>query len=659
MVVVNTDDYFVSLVANDGKVVSLPASAAVHSKYLRERFFDENGARKEGDQGPISLEDNRSCLAAALHHAITYLKLCDVMSRLPSSGYSMADEGVNLATMRTPSIYAYLGIGTTLTPWEQALSAYATSVGTLSDDLLVHLMYTAEVLLMRGLRDTVVLQLSIRIERGTRTEILAITKLGDRVFIDALMAMCKDYATSDEELALQCVRALVVLVLLGFAHEMRTLEILTLPEVARCYPLEKETSRALLKVTAKMGAENVLKNFMLLWDNLDPVVRQYGMMTFLFIDPRQWTPLCTEAVFSRLAHDHSERRIEFLRAARRLGPHITGLPLCIKDKILHLAMTDAEMAGHVARKIFKDKVKACFFCDDDGQMLLRDLPRWWVLVKIALVSATQMLNAEELIDALALSPDEPSRPFRLFLQAIFPAYSHRKHADNLSPFLLEFYKTLPPLDAQEGEQDQTGGGSREEGDGGGEKQGDGGEMARDSGPVRTGSEQGVRTGREEKQGQLMRVVVVLALGYAAMPMDSSCQCWLAQVAENTVRPQAAHDRVTRAPQAEKAEACIPTSSGMGDTGDRLVGVLGHAARGNSGGGGEEPAAKRLRVTSADRLAGAEALPELLRRSSDRLQGVVRGCVQAKAEQEGCGVGVVPVFKTAAVSIKSILECIAC
>ena len=75
-----------------------------------------------------------------------------------------------------------------------------------------------------------------------------------------------------------------------------------MPEVACCYPIEKETSHALLVVTAKLGVDNVLRDFIMLWDSHDPAVRRYGLRTFLSLDLSQWTVLCVEAVHSCLTH---------------------------------------------------------------------------------------------------------------------------------------------------------------------------------------------------------------------------------------------------------------------------------------------------------------------------------------------------------------------
>jgi hypothetical protein len=147
----------------------------------------------------------------------------------------------------------------------------------LSDSLLVQLLHTAEFLELRGMRDTVVRQIAARIEKCSEDDTILLARSGGETLINALIALCSDYMTADEELALQFVRALAVLVTLGFAQDMRSFQILTMPEVACCYPLEKETSRALLLVTSRLGPENVLKHYIWLWDNLDAAVRRCGL----------------------------------------------------------------------------------------------------------------------------------------------------------------------------------------------------------------------------------------------------------------------------------------------------------------------------------------------------------------------------------------------
>ena len=159
----------VTLHTYDDQFVVLPASAALHSKRLRNDFLEENGARRGGELGPIPLttEPFRNCVRQTVQYAAAYLKMCDAMASLPGSGYSIEDEGANLVTVHLPSIYTYLGRGTPRLAWEQALCAYKTAISTQSDHCLIQLMYTAEALALRGMRDTVVVQIAIRIEKGS------------------------------------------------------------------------------------------------------------------------------------------------------------------------------------------------------------------------------------------------------------------------------------------------------------------------------------------------------------------------------------------------------------------------------------------------------------------------------------------------------------
>ena len=356
----------VTLLTYDGKTLTLPASAAIHSRRLREKIVEGGGTVADGSA--ISLTSNPNLVRAAVLYAVAYLKLCDAMSGLPGSGYSIGTNGVNLVSVHLPSIFSYLGRGTTRLPWEQTLSSYSTSIGSLSDNLLVQLMHTAEFLELRGMRDTAVLQIAMRIEKGAEEDKKALAILGDDTLMRALIAMSTEYMATDEEMALQFVRALAVLVPLGFGCEIRTFHVLTMPEVACCYPLEKETSCALLLITEKLSPENVLKHYIMLWDNLDPAVRRFGLRTFLSLEISQWTPSCIQAVLSRLTHGHSDRRCEAMKAVRKLGLQNVDLPESILSELLRAAIADADPAGAIARKMIKDQVRACFLRDDDGQV---------------------------------------------------------------------------------------------------------------------------------------------------------------------------------------------------------------------------------------------------------------------------------------------------
>ena len=214
----------VTLQTYDNRLMTLPASAAMHCKRLRNDFLDEHGARRGGAVGPIPLsgEGDRSCVHQTMQYAVSYLKMCDAMAGLPGSGYSIEDDGVNLVSVHLPSIYTYLGRGTARLAWEQALCAFKTAISTLGDHFLVQLMYTAEALGLRGMRDTVVMQIAIRIEKGSAAEITVLAEGGGELLISTLVLLCADYVHADEELALQFVRALAVLVQLGFGQDIRT-----------------------------------------------------------------------------------------------------------------------------------------------------------------------------------------------------------------------------------------------------------------------------------------------------------------------------------------------------------------------------------------------------------------------------------------------------
>ena len=404
-----------TLMTYDNRMITLPGHVAIHCKYLRENFLDDKFARKDGQTGAIPLTSNSNCVSSALQYAVSYLKLCDAMSSLPGSGYSMEDNGVSLVSVHLPSIYTYLGRGTTRLPWEQALGSYASAIDMLSDSLLVQLLHTAEFLELRGMRDTVVRQIAARIEKCSEDDTILLARSGGETLINALIALCSDYMTADEELALQFVRALAVLVTLGFAQDMRSFQILTMPEVACCYPLEKETSRALLLVTSRLGPENVLKHYIWLWDNLDAAVRRFGLHTFFSIEMALWTPKCVEAVLGRLTHGHSDRRAEALRAVRKLDLQSPDIPLVVQNELLLFAITAADASGHTARKMIKDQVKLSFFRDDNGQMLLRDRRRWWALTLLVLEAAAT-LDQDQLKRAITVNPDNPMGTYQLLLR---------------------------------------------------------------------------------------------------------------------------------------------------------------------------------------------------------------------------------------------------
>ena len=180
-------------------------------------------------------------------------------------------------------------------------------------------------------------------------ETRALAEKGGELLISTLALLSADYVQADEELALQFVRALAVLATLGFAQDMRTFRVMTMPEVACCYPIEKETALALLVVTQKLGIDNMLRDFIMLWDSHDPAVRRYGLRTFMSIDLSHWTPLSVEAVHSRLSHGLAVRRAEAVQALRKLGIENPDLPACIQGELLQISIAHVDGGGNIAR----------------------------------------------------------------------------------------------------------------------------------------------------------------------------------------------------------------------------------------------------------------------------------------------------------------------
>eukprot|EP00961_Rhodomonas_salina_P263698 3564138-Rhodomonas_salina.1 len=171
------------------------------------------------------------------------------------------------------------------------------------DALLVQMMHAAHFLDIRSMLDSIILQLAIRIEKETDSDLVRrIAKDGGSVLVDGLVEMSNEYIVVDEELALQFVRALTILVPLGFAEEMRVFNVLTIPEVARCHPLENEIARAIRILTTKFGHDKMLSRFVLLFDNPDWPVRRFGLRTFFSTDMAQWTTSWIETVVNRLQH---------------------------------------------------------------------------------------------------------------------------------------------------------------------------------------------------------------------------------------------------------------------------------------------------------------------------------------------------------------------
>eukprot|EP00960_Hanusia_phi_P056398 763255-Hanusia_phi.AAC.1 len=433
-------------------MVKLPRSSAIHSSYLRT-FLDDDST-PVSEQSPIALVDP-NCVFTAVNYAVAYMKvLCDAMHDLPGSGYTAENGGRSLIATHLPSIYTYLGrgidanssfilhdrmnrcpdrwfSGTNRTPWEQALRAYTKAIGDLPDALLVQIMHTANFLDVKGMMDAAILQISVRIEKETDHESTRqIGRLGGDVLVKALISLSTEYIIVDEELALQFVRALTALVPLGFAEEIKTFNVLSMPEVARCHPLENEIARALHILTAKFGLDTVLERYVLLFDNPDWPVRRFGLKTFLSTDMSSWTPKCIETIVRRLKHGNAERRLEAFRALRKQAVGLLQneeLPQRIRDTLIREALLGTGHVGMCARRMVKDQVANCFFRDDDGQMLLRDKERWWSLAELMLRSMSRM-ECEDWPSALSVKPDDPHGPFRQLLEHLLPTYCQHVYA---------------------------------------------------------------------------------------------------------------------------------------------------------------------------------------------------------------------------------------
>ena len=251
-----------------------------------------------------------------------------------------------------------------------------------------------------------------------------IGRLGGDVLVKALISLSTEYIIVDEELALQFVRALTALVPLGFAEEIKTFNVLSMPEVARCHPLENEIARALHILTAKFGLDTVLERYVLLFDNPDWPVRRFGLKTFLSTDMSSWTPKCIETIVRRLKHGNAERRLEAFRALRKQAVGLLQneeLPQRIRDTLIREALLGTGHVGMCARRMVKDQVANCFFRDDDGQMLLRDKDRWWSLAELLLRSMSKM-KCDDWGSALSVKPDDPHGPFRQLLEHLLPTY---------------------------------------------------------------------------------------------------------------------------------------------------------------------------------------------------------------------------------------------
>ena len=71
MPVGNGPEGTVALLTYDYKTVTLPTSAAIHCKRLRDNFIDVNGVRKDGKTGafPLTSESDSNCVYAAVLYA--------------------------------------------------------------------------------------------------------------------------------------------------------------------------------------------------------------------------------------------------------------------------------------------------------------------------------------------------------------------------------------------------------------------------------------------------------------------------------------------------------------------------------------------------------------------------------------------------------------
>eukprot|EP00286_Rhodomonas_abbreviata_P025128 CAMPEP_0181312840 /NCGR_PEP_ID=MMETSP1101-20121128/13919_1 /TAXON_ID=46948 /ORGANISM="Rhodomonas abbreviata, Strain Caron Lab Isolate" /LENGTH=545 /DNA_ID=CAMNT_0023419733 /DNA_START=176 /DNA_END=1810 /DNA_ORIENTATION=+ len=418
---------YISLLSYDKKTLWLPRTAAMHSQYLVTVLKDD---KKERDWDPVPLPHSY-CVFQAVQYVASFLKLCDSMADLPGSGYCRDDQGRKLSGSHLPSIYFYLGEDTNRTAWEFARRAFMRALTDVPDSLLVQMMHTSNFLDVRSMLDSVILQLAIRIEKEPDSEVTRrIAKDGGSVLVDGLVSMSNDYVIIDEELALQFVRALTILVPLGHAEDLRVFQVLTIPEVARCHPLENEIARAIRILTTKFGHDKMLSRFVLLFDNPDWPVRRFGLRTFFSTDMSQWTPSWIETVVSRLQHGNLDRREEAFRALRKLGVPVVQnheMPKKIRDTLMMEAMKGRGGIGDNSRRFISNEINDCFFRDDDGRMLLRDRDRWWSLIE-AVLRYRAAIEEENWLEALGVEPDDPNNPFRLLLEHILPPYCQHMYA---------------------------------------------------------------------------------------------------------------------------------------------------------------------------------------------------------------------------------------